>query len=97
METVTSDKSSLEKAGFIKNMSSLCSVHQSFILFTYKVKLQNSISWNIFCSTVTVKKGLAYFLFEVAAVLSVSLELGANDHNKKHMQTELPSSYPWFS
>lgn len=63
-------------------MPSLCSVHQSSILFTCSVKLQIAISWNILCCIAAVKRGLAYFLFEVAAVLSVSLEVGAKDHNK---------------
>ena len=63
-------------------MASLCFVHQCSILFTCSVKPQITISWNIFDSITSVKRGLAYFLFEVAAVLSVSLEVGAKDHNK---------------
>lgn len=32
---------------------------------------------HIYWSTAAVKTGLAYFLFEIAAVLSVSLKVGA--------------------
>lgn len=40
-----------------------------------------------------------YFLFGVAAMFSVSLEVAANDHNKKTYanKAKLPSSHLWFS
>lgn len=46
------------------------------------------MSWNIYCSTASVKTRLAYFLFEVSVALSVLLQVGANDHNKKNIRKQ---------